>query len=156
MTQLFIAAPTLPLKDMVKNPGLLPGLDSMTNGDIPQKRRTIAAILDSCWDACHRPDPGPPSSSNAGSSKVDHFGSSNGDANGSGVGRPFVAQLIISNPVTFAHVHCAQKLRVPLHIMFTMPWTPTRVGCNGETLGWLSNLTSLDHARSLLRPSRTR
>jgi hypothetical protein len=37
-----------------------------------------------------------------------------------------VADAIIANPPSFAHVHCAQALAVPLHIMFTMPWTSTR------------------------------
>ncbi|KAI9002600.1 hypothetical protein DFJ74DRAFT_714139 [Hyaloraphidium curvatum] len=87
---------------MVKNPGVFPSRESVRSGDIGKKRNAIEAILDSCWDACIKPDPGVPG------------------------GRPFLAQLIISNPVTFAHVHCAQRLRVPLHIFFTMPWTPTR------------------------------
>jgi len=41
-------------------------------------------------------------------------------------GTPFVADAIIANPPSFAHVHCAQALGVPLHLMFTMPWSPTR------------------------------
>jgi sterol 3beta-glucosyltransferase len=32
---------------------------------------------------------------------------------------PFVADAIIANPPSFAHIHCAEKLRIPLHIMFT-------------------------------------
>ncbi|KAH7369987.1 glycosyltransferase family 1 protein [Rhexocercosporidium sp. MPI-PUGE-AT-0058] len=39
---------------------------------------------------------------------------------------PFVAEVIIANPPSFAHVHCAQALGVPLHLMFTMPWSPTK------------------------------
>ncbi|KAK5046700.1 hypothetical protein LTR84_007461 [Exophiala bonariae] len=39
---------------------------------------------------------------------------------------PFVANAIIANPPSFAHVHCAEALGIPLHIIFTMPWTPTR------------------------------
>ncbi|KAL6355846.1 hypothetical protein LRP88_09429 [Fusarium phalaenopsidis] len=38
---------------------------------------------------------------------------------------PFVADAIIANPPSFAHVHCGQALGVPVHIMFTMPWTST-------------------------------
>jgi hypothetical protein len=34
-------------------------------------------------------------------------------------GRPFVADAIIANPPSFAHVHCAERLAVPLHLMFT-------------------------------------
>jgi hypothetical protein len=32
--------------------------------------------------------------------------------------RPFVADAIISNPVTYAHAHCAEALGIPLHFMF--------------------------------------
>ncbi|KAG9604261.1 glycosyltransferase family 1 protein, partial [Aureobasidium melanogenum] len=39
---------------------------------------------------------------------------------------PFIADVIIANPPSFAHIHCAEKLGIPLHIMFTMPWSPTR------------------------------
>ncbi|KAL4973118.1 hypothetical protein BDW66DRAFT_162365 [Aspergillus desertorum] len=39
---------------------------------------------------------------------------------------PFVAESIIANPPSFAHIHCAQALGIPLHLMFTMPWSSTR------------------------------
>lgn len=38
---------------------------------------------------------------------------------------PFKANAIIANPPTLGHVHVAEALKVPLHIFFTMPWTPT-------------------------------
>lgn len=38
---------------------------------------------------------------------------------------PFIADAIIANPPCFAHVHCAEKLGVPLHLMFTFPYSPT-------------------------------
>jgi hypothetical protein len=31
---------------------------------------------------------------------------------------PFIADSIISNPVTYGHIHCAEALGVPLHLMF--------------------------------------
>lgn len=40
-------------------------------------------------------------------------------------GKPFVADAIIANPPSFAHIHCAQAFGVPVHLMFTMPWTST-------------------------------
>jgi len=85
----------------VKNPGLIPGIESIRAGDIGKRRQSIAEILTTCWDACIKPDDYEPFS-------------------------PFVAQAIISNPVTFAHIHCAERLGVPLHIFFTMPWSPTK------------------------------
>lgn len=41
-------------------------------------------------------------------------------------GTPFTAQAIIANPPTYSHVHIAEKLQIPCHIYFTMPWSPTR------------------------------
>ena len=38
---------------------------------------------------------------------------------------PFVADAIIANPPSFAHIHLAERLGVPLHMMFTFPYTPT-------------------------------
>lgn len=78
---------------MVKNPGLMPGMDSLRNGDIAQNRADIREILDGCWRAC--------------------FQSTDEDS------KPFFANAIIANPPSFAHIHCAEKLGVPLHIMFT-------------------------------------
>jgi UDP:flavonoid glycosyltransferase YjiC (YdhE family) len=37
----------------------------------------------------------------------------------------FVAHAIISNPVTYGHIHCASALNIPLHMAFPQPWTPT-------------------------------
>ncbi|KAJ3086422.1 hypothetical protein HK102_013167, partial [Quaeritorhiza haematococci] len=85
---------------MVKNPGLLPGYESLTNGDIGEKRRTMAEILDSAWHACVDADPDTKAA--------------------------FSADAIISNPPTFAHIHVAERLGIPLHIFFTMPWSPTK------------------------------
>ncbi|ETL87687.1 hypothetical protein L917_13169 [Phytophthora nicotianae] len=40
-------------------------------------------------------------------------------------GKPFQAQAIIANPVSYGHIHVAERLGVPLHIMFPQPWVPT-------------------------------
>ncbi|KAL9617199.1 MAG: hypothetical protein Q9160_008004 [Pyrenula sp. 1 TL-2023] len=64
---------------MVKNPGLIPGMKTLREGEIQRKRAMIAEMLDGCWKSCIEPDP---------DSRV-----------------PFVAQAIIANPVSFAHVH---------------------------------------------------
>lgn len=37
----------------------------------------------------------------------------------------FRADAIIANPVSYGHVHVAEYLDVPLHLMFPQPWTPT-------------------------------
>ncbi|KAH8748650.1 hypothetical protein F5883DRAFT_633690 [Diaporthe sp. PMI_573] len=85
---------------MVKNPGLLPGMKTLLSGQIQTKRDMIAQILDGCWKSCIEPD--------------------------RKSGRPFVADAIIANPPSFAHIHCAQALGIPVHLMFTMPWSSTR------------------------------
>ncbi|CAE6484825.1 unnamed protein product, partial [Rhizoctonia solani] len=84
---------------MVRNPGLIPGFKSMTNGDIGKKQRMVAEILERCYLSCFEPDD---------------------DTNAI-----FVADAIISNPPTFAHIHCAEALGIPLLLSFTMPWCPT-------------------------------
>jgi sterol 3beta-glucosyltransferase len=85
---------------MVKNPGIIPKFKSIIAGEIPRKRKMIYQMLNGCWRSCIEPDP------------VTNV--------------PFIAEAIIANPPSFAHIHCAQALGVPLHLMFTMPWSPTR------------------------------
>ncbi len=41
-------------------------------------------------------------------------------------GEPFTAQAIIANPPTYGHIHVAEKLGIPCHMFFTMPYSPTR------------------------------
>ncbi|KAF9874750.1 sterol glucosyltransferase [Colletotrichum karsti] len=85
---------------MVRNPGLIPSMESLRGGDVGRKRRMMREMLRGCWKSCIDPDPV--------------------------TKQPFVADAIIANPPSFAHVHCAQALGIPAHIMFTMPWTATR------------------------------
>ncbi|KAK4033344.1 sterol 3-beta-glucosyltransferase [Parachaetomium inaequale] len=89
---------------MVRNPGLIPSMESLRAGDIQKKRRMVAEMLEGFWRSCGEPDPATQT--------------------------PFVAEAIIANPPSFAHLHCAQALGVPLHLMFTMPWTSTRSFCH--------------------------
>jgi hypothetical protein len=84
---------------MVKNAGIIPSVSSIVAGDVSKHRHILADILASTWLACTAID------------DETHL--------------PFTAQAIIANPPSFGHVHCAEKLQIPLHIMFTMPWSPT-------------------------------
>ncbi|GME29016.1 hypothetical protein ETB97_009763 [Neofusicoccum parvum] len=84
---------------MVKNPGLIPSIKSLRADEINHKRAMIKQMLDGCWKSCLEPD--------------------------TLTGHPFVADAIIANPPSFAHVHCAQALGVPVHLVFTMPWSKT-------------------------------
>jgi hypothetical protein len=59
-------------------------------------------IMHSCWNACVDDDPEGPELP------------------------PFLPDAIISNPVTYGHLHCAEALGIPLHLMFPQPWIPTK------------------------------
>ena len=92
---------------MVKNPGLIPGMKSLREGDVGKRRKGMAEILEGCWRSC----------ADVGEVEKDEVKISRA--------KPFVANAIIANPPSFAHIHCAEKLGIPLHLMFTMPWSPT-------------------------------
>ena len=54
-------------------------------------------------------------------------------------GEPFQADAIIANPPTYGHIHCAERLGVPLHLMFPQPWVATRAfphPFSGVPVGW--------------------
>ncbi|KAI4691013.1 uncharacterized protein J4E88_002490 [Alternaria novae-zelandiae] len=99
---------------MVKNPGLMPGFRSLASGDVGRRRRDVAEYIQGCWRSCYETGDGMPDnhSSDRSANGADSF--------------PFVADCIIANPPSFAHIHCAEKLGIPLHIMFTMPYSPTQ------------------------------
>ncbi|KAJ5612873.1 hypothetical protein N7510_006067 [Penicillium lagena] len=102
---------------MVQNPGLIPDLRTIKSGAVQQRRQEIKAILSGCWRSCFEEGEGsdlPQIPENIGSNET------------SDCVRPFVADVIIANPPSFAHFSCAEKLGIPLHMMFTMPWSPTR------------------------------
>lgn len=87
---------------MVRNAGLVPDFHALMNGDVKRKRRVIREVMEGCWRSCMETGDGI-------------------HANPKQWRNPnrFVADAIISNPPTFAHIHCAERLGVPLHIMFT-------------------------------------
>ena len=86
---------------MVKNPGLIPGMKSLKDGDVGKRRKGMAEILQGCWRSC------------ADADQVEK------DEDSMPKTKPFIAHAIIANPPSFAHIHCAQKLGIPLHIMLT-------------------------------------
>ena len=61
--------------------------------------RMVKEIIKSTWKACTEIDP-----------------------NDSEEKTPFVVDAIVSNPATMGHIHVAEALGVPLHIMFPQPW----------------------------------
>lgn len=96
---------------MVKNPGLIPSVSTIRAGDIGRKRESMYEMFQGFWRACISPSDDTPTGPDV--RKVAHA-------------HPFVADAIIANPPSFAHIHCAERLGVPFHIMFTFPYTPTQ------------------------------
>lgn len=96
---------------MVKNPGMIPKLETVKAGDIGRRRSAMAEMFDGFWRACI----------NATDNEKDTH-----NLKMMGSKSPFVADAIIANPPSFAHMHCAEALGIPLHLMFTFPYTPTQ------------------------------
>jgi UDP:flavonoid glycosyltransferase YjiC (YdhE family) len=96
---------------MVKNPGLIPSLETVRQGEIARRRKGMAEIFEGLWRACV----------NATDDESDKA-----NIKMLGAKAPFVADAIIANPPSFAHVHIAERLGIPLHIMFTFPYSPTQ------------------------------
>lgn len=96
---------------MVKNPGLIPTLETVRAGDIGRRRAAMAEMFGGFWRACI----------NATDDEKDVR-----NLKMMGEKQPFVADAIIANPASFAHVHCAEALGIPLILSFTFPYTPTR------------------------------
>lgn len=103
---------------MVKNPGLMPGFDSLRKGDVGKRRKEIADMVKGCWRSCIETGDG--SGVAASDSTFEEWMENDNITDSTDVTlKPFVADAIIANPPSFAHIHCAEKLGVPLHMMFT-------------------------------------
>lgn len=112
---------------MVKNPGLIPGMKSLKAGDVGKRRKGMVEIINGCWKSC------------ADADEV------KGEEGASSVAKPkpFIANAIIANPPSFAHIHCAEKLGIPLHLMFTYVKSGQLIGCGTD----LIHIECLGHPR---------
>ncbi|KAF2150621.1 glycosyltransferase family 1 protein [Myriangium duriaei CBS 260.36] len=106
---------------MVRNPGIIPSLASIKAGDVGARRREIEEMLQGCWRACTEAGNG------IDPVQAEHRYYEKGHEEDifNDLPAPFVADAIISNPPAYAAIHIAEKLGAPLHMMFTMPWSPT-------------------------------
>ncbi|KFY26047.1 hypothetical protein V493_04308 [Pseudogymnoascus sp. VKM F-4281 (FW-2241)] len=95
---------------MVKNPGMIPTMETLKKGEVGRRRDAMAEMFEGFWRACI----------NATDDEHDVH-----NLKMMGTRGPFIADAIIANPPSFAHVHCAERLGIPLHLMFTFPYTPT-------------------------------
>ena len=96
---------------MVKNPGMIPKMETVRAGEIGRRRDQMYEMFEGFWRACI----------NATDDEHDIH-----NLRIMGEKQPFIADAIIANPPCFAHIHCAERLGVPLHLMFTFPYTPTQ------------------------------
>lgn len=96
---------------MVKNPGLIPKAATIKAGEIGRRRDSMYEMFQGFWRACINATDDERDTGNLQMMDDKH---------------PFVADAIIANPPSFAHVHCAERLGIPLHLMFTFPNSPTQ------------------------------
>lgn len=96
---------------MVKNPGLIPSIETVKAGEIGRRRESMYQMFQGFWRAC-----------------VNTTDDETDTTNLKMMGKksPFVADAIIANPPSFAHYHCAERLSIPLHLVFTFPYSPTQ------------------------------
>jgi len=97
------------MEHMLKNPGIMPG----SLEEIQDSRDNMREIFHGCWDAVTEPI------SMVTTTEEEEKGIQKET-------EPWQTHAIISNPPAFAHYHVAERLGVPLHIFFTMPWSPTK------------------------------
>ncbi|CAI7644027.1 unnamed protein product [Penicillium glandicola] len=83
-----------------RDSGLMPDSTGLDRQQVLKNKKVLLDTLKECWNACTQPT--------------------------SHENKPFVADAIIATPLAHAHVHCAERLSIPLHIMSNSPWTPTR------------------------------
>lgn len=101
---------------MVKNPGLMPGFETLRSGDVGKRRRGIAEMLRGTWRSCIETGDGL-TVDPLRQTVEEWLGAEDGMPEA--LKKPFVADAIIANPPSFGHIHCAEKLGIPLHMMFT-------------------------------------
>ncbi|KAK6582030.1 hypothetical protein PZA11_005727 [Diplocarpon coronariae] len=77
---------------MVKNPGLMPGMESLRHGDVSAQRNSIAEIIEGCWRGCIEPGNGLPSMP----------GSSKERSREEDMESLFIADAIIANPMPWS------------------------------------------------------
>lgn len=101
---------------MVRNPGLLPKMESIHGGELQRKRRAMRNMMRACWRSCYED---PESVANEWRAMCDVGTQGSACKRSVTEPQPFVADLIIANPPSFAHVHCSERLGIPLHLVFT-------------------------------------
>ena len=92
---------------MIRSPAL-PSLDTLRGGNVAKHRKMVVSIMEGCWRACIEEGDGMGGVEEVGRRKMRADQATS-----------FVADVIVANPPSFAHVHCGQSLGVPVPLMFT-------------------------------------
>lgn len=101
----------------LENPSLIPSISTFRSGRVRRIHEMFRELLPRYWAAC-----------------VDLQGDGDGESatangftyRGRLTSRPFVADVIIANKPNRAHIHCAERLEVPLLLLMAQPQSPTR------------------------------
>jgi UDP:flavonoid glycosyltransferase YjiC (YdhE family) len=96
---------------MVKNPGLIPSIETLKAGEVGRRRESMYEMFRGFWKSCVN--------ATDDESDIEKLRTMEKRP-------PFVADAIIANPPSMAHYHCAEKLNIPLHLVFTFPYSPTQ------------------------------
>lgn len=118
---------------MVKNPGLLPNRESVKAGDVGKRRKEMWEIINGAWRSCIEAGDGTGERARA--------------ADVPEARDLFIADAIIANPPSMAHIHCAEKLRIPL--VCPPLYLPARISANTVISTW-SSLCRVRPPRSFL------
>ncbi|KKY16163.1 putative udp- transferase [Diplodia seriata] len=89
---------------MVKNPGLIPSVETVKSGEIGKRRKSMYEMFNGMWRACI----------NATDDENDRE-----NVNMMADKHPFIADAIIANPPSFAHVHIAERLGTNIDESYT-------------------------------------
>ncbi|KAF1825730.1 glycosyltransferase family 1 protein, partial [Dissoconium aciculare CBS 342.82] len=96
---------------MVRNPGLIPSLSTIREGEVARRREAMGLMFEGMWRACTNIRDGETDEHNLKLMNQDH---------------PFVADAVIANPPSMAPPHIVERLGIPLFMAFTFPYTPTQ------------------------------
>lgn len=107
---------------MVKNPGLIPNLETVKEGEIGRRRAAMYEMFEGMWRACINTTDDENDHANLKMSELltyDDMVRTRSNRSVVGGYHPFICDAIIANPPSFAPPHIAERLGVPLHMMFT-------------------------------------
>ena len=96
---------------MVKNPGLIPSLSTLREGEVHRRRVAMGEMFEGMWRACTNIKDGETDPKNLALMTQEH---------------PFIADAVIANPPSMAPPHIVERLGIPLFMAFTFPYSPTQ------------------------------